>query len=1152
MKHSLSHFLSTGVLAISMMMSTTASADVLLKEDFNYPVGDLYGQGGWLQSNNKSNAIQVTTTKLSLDGFASGNSVKLTPVSSQDQDVQKPFVALNDDNTYTGITDGTVYAAMLINVQNVTDQMYFTAFGTTNSSNLIKDGVSFTGPYGGTFVTKSDNEGKYRLGIAKNTSKPTAESTKELDYNTTYLLVLKYTAIPETTNDTFEAWVNPVAGGSEPAAELTATTNQGDPLRGVASIAICQTTGSVKKCPEMLVGPIRVATTWAELWGEGGAVDPDPSDKAEITVSKPKLPDGFMLYQYQKYTVKVNVKATGLTEDITVSGFTNAKPAVTTIAAADACSPAGYDLELTLDASAGSVIAETLSFTSGETKSSLAVNADVLPASTLMSFRFVPTMTEWTTYYFSGNATVTHVDAASGKIYLQDVVGGMALGYKEMTGLTESPFKVGDKVTGLYILATEPSFGVPGCELLAHYTADGVGFGTVADSGQTKDPIELSAAELNENLETYLNRLVKISDVSFSAAGDKFSTTGTAVTSGGSTVKVRAFAGTNISGTEIPAQAAAVVGISTSPTTAMITMRSLADLIAAPAGEETLEVREELLVSATEYYPINVATPFAKFTVKAQNLSRPAAIYVTGANRDQFTADLEEIPAGTGEYVITVTFKPTKIGRLQGNLMIDTSNTELTYNKAFAGLAYDPDNLPEFSVDASAVKDFVAKAGERQEQIITVNAKGLLDYGKVRVLGQGNGAFLIGSTMFLKDGQTQLKVTFAPKTEGTYTETIEFSADKAETLTVVVKGSTSGGADVGDTEGDELIFDTSKPLTYYATDFSGSGVSNKPLSVDGWKNVALAGKRAWWSYTESDGNVCAKVTSYIWGGATENEPMAEMLLLSPALDYKNCTSRLLSFRIKGEMLSDGQLGTLSVLYIDPTLPETERYQVILGGSDIPVGGEASGEWAEYVIDLEGLNLADTFFIGFHYISYAGATSPESYYVDDFCYGSTTQPFIRINKYQVVGEAKVGDSTDLEAVTVTGLNLTEPISVALEGKYKDFFSGPAELPASGGELVFKYTPAEEGEHAVYVLLSSAGAPTSQFIIGGKADGVSGISLPGVENASTVSAYDLNGREVLGETDAVDAAAALRTLAKGMYILRVTTADGSVKSVKYLRP
>ncbi len=185
--------------------------------------------GGWLQSNNKSNAIQVTTTKLSLDGFASGNSVKLTPVSSQDQDVQKPFVALNDDNTYTGITDGTVYAAMLINVQNVTDQMYFTAFGTTNSSNLIKDGVSFTGPYGGTFVTKSDNEGKYRLGIAKNTSKPTAESTKELDYNTTYLLVLKYTAIPETTNDTFEAWVNPVAGGSEPAAELTATTNQGRP-----------------------------------------------------------------------------------------------------------------------------------------------------------------------------------------------------------------------------------------------------------------------------------------------------------------------------------------------------------------------------------------------------------------------------------------------------------------------------------------------------------------------------------------------------------------------------------------------------------------------------------------------------------------------------------------------------------------------------------------------------------------------------------------------------------------------------------------------------------------------------------------------------------------------------------------------------------
>ena len=178
-------------------------------------------------------------------------------------------------------------------------------------------------------------------------------SDKELDYNTTYLVVLKYTAIPDgTTNDTYEAWINPVAGSVEPAvADVTADSSKGDSSRGIAYFAICQTTGSTTKCPEMLVGPVRIATTWAELWSEGGDT-PDPG-KAEITPGKVSFPEGFALYQYQKYTTTVNVKATGITDDITVTAGANVKAAVKTIPAAEACSAAGYNLELTLDDTAG-------------------------------------------------------------------------------------------------------------------------------------------------------------------------------------------------------------------------------------------------------------------------------------------------------------------------------------------------------------------------------------------------------------------------------------------------------------------------------------------------------------------------------------------------------------------------------------------------------------------------------------------------------------------------------------------------------------------------------------------------------------------------------------------------------------------------------
>lgn len=1156
MTKSLSHLLSAGALSLSLLAASSASAEVIFTETFSYPPGNLYGNPGWMQSNNKENPIQVTSTTLSLDGFASGNSVRLAPAASTDQDVLRPFYAANTDGTYNAITDGSVYAAMLINVQNATDLMYVTAFGTINSSNTIKNGSSLTGPYGVTFVSPSTTPGKYLFGISKNSSASTATlSDTELDYGTTYLIVLKYTAIPGTTNDTFTAWVNPVAGDSEPAtADIKADTSKGDPTRGVAAFAICQTTSSTKKCPEMLVGPIRLATSWDELWSEGGGTTPDPVDKGEITVGKLSLPSGFALYQYQKYTTTVKVKAQGITEDIAISGNANVKPAVTAIPAAEACSAAGYDLTLTLDATAGTEINETLAFTSGETTASLPVKATVYPANTLASFRFISTIQPYETYYFSGKATVTFVDAANNKIYLQDVVGGMALDYSMMTGLEAAPFKLGDQLTKLYIMGAEPETtgGQPGCMLLAYYGANGIEYGTVSATDQSKEPLELTLADLNNNRDMYLNRLVKVNDVTFAAAGSNFSTAGTNITSGDATGKVRAFAGTDIIGTTIPQTAKAVVGISTSTSATMITMRSLADLIASPADEEKLEVTEQLLVDANEYYPVNVTTPFAKFTVKAQNLAKAAAIYVTGKDRSHFSADVTEIPAGTGEYVITVSFKPTSTGRKQGNLMIETSNTELTYNKGFAAQAYDPDNLPVFSVDNSAVTEFSAKVGDTQEQTVTINATGLLDYGSIRVLGQGNGAFRIGSTMFLKDGQTALKVTFAPTAEGTFTEVIEFSAAKAETKTITVTGKTAGGASAGDKEGDELVFDTANPLKYYATDFSNSGANNKPLALEGWKNVAVDGNRAWWSYND-DGNTVAKVTSYIWGGATSNEPTAEMLLLSPALDYKNCTSRLLSFRIKGNMLSDGQMGQLSVLYIDPTLPENQRYQVLLGGNDIPTGADAAGEWAEYVVDLEGLDLADVFFIGFHYISGAGATSPESYYVDDFCYGSTTQPFIRVDKRQVTTTAEVGMTQDLETITVTGLNLTEPIAVALEGQYKGLFTGYSEqLPAEGGELKFKYSPVEEGEHNVYVNLTSAGAPATQLIIGGKADNSAGITLPGVDNASEITVYDLQGRTVVPATGAAEAYKTLRTLDKDIYVLRITSADGTVKTIKYVRP
>lgn len=1101
------------LLGAALMLPAAASAEVLFTETFNYPAGNLYPQGGWLQTANQVNPIQVTDVKMSREGFLAGNAIKLKATDLQDQDVMHPIVERNAaDASVTPITSGDIYAAMLINVQALPpSNSYFFNFISTTSAGVMNDNKAFATTNGYTIISPSATEGKFNLAIHKSSNNATTK-TEDLDLNTTYLLVLHWGIVDGTTNDVFEAWIDPTATKTAPT--LSAPVNAADPSRGIAGIGISQFSN---KAPEMLVGPIKVATTWEELFdGEGGGetpVDPvdPPAGKGEISATMSALPEGFGLYQYQSYPLTVNVKASGLTENITVGGLGSAITASTTsIPATEAMSEQGFDLTLTLNPTTSEQrLSETVTLTSGEAQFALPISTLVYEAQTLMNFRFAANAADYTTYYISGNARVTYVDAANNKMYLQDQVGGIAVGCDYLESI---PFKAGDKVSKFYIMSEEASFGVMPFQLLGGFTPEGYApLGTLVAENDFQTPIEISLADLQDDPDSYINRLVKVSDLTFASAGEAFTTTGTEVTSGTAKGRVRPFAGTDAIGTTIPEQAA-VTGISTSVSAPVISVRSAAD-IEAPTAPAGIEFENTLLVEPTEYYPLGQATPFATLKVKVTNMTKPTSLWFGGKQRDSFSTDVEEIPAGTGEYTVNITFTPTVIGRNEAMLNFDAVPTELSTSLSVTALAYDPDNMPEFSVDSSAIEPFAANVGQTQEQTLTINAQNLLDYGTVRVLGQAAGAFRISSTSFLKSGATQLKVTFAPTAEGTFTEVIEFSTPKAQTLTVTVSGTTTGAAPEEPKQGDELSFDTSAPLAQYATSFNNSGENNKPLSLDGWKNVALDGTRAFWSYT-ADGNTMAKVTAYDSMADANAEAPAEMLLLSPALDYTASPTRLLQFSIMGEFLTDDMTDQFSVLYIDPTLPENERYQVI-GGVSVPASADAAGEWRSFVLDLDGLDLADTFFIGFHYLSTRGRNTSAVYYVDDFAWGSTSTPFIRVDKTVAQTTASVGESVEIDEFTVSGLSLTEEIALSLEGAHKEHFGlSTASLPAEGGKFTATYEPKEEGEHAVYVVLRSAGAPETYITVGGTASPQNGIgSIEAADaNGSTTGYYDLQGRRV----------------------------------------
>ncbi len=277
------------------------------------------------------------------------------------------------------------------------------------------------------------------------------------------------------------------------------------------------------------------------------------------------------------------------------------------------------------------------------------------------------------------------------------------------------------------------------------------------------------------------------------------------------------------------------------------------------------------------------------------------------------------------------------------------------------------------------------------------------------------------------------------------------------------------------------------------------------------------------------------------------------MLLSPALDYKNCTNRLLSFRIMGQYMTESTVPELlEVVYIDATVPDDIYYQTI-DGLNIPATSDYNNEWIDYVIDLEGLDLADTFFIGFRFTAERGRNSVTTYYVDDFTYGSEDVSFIRVDTPRMAMETMLGTDAVSEEITVTGLNLAQEIALNLEGSNPSKFAlSTPSLPAQGGKFTVTFTPEEVGVHQAYVRLKSEGAPDSYIEILANAKPGSGVSVVGVENVVSVAAYDLNGALVVAETDAASALDQLRSLVKGVYILRAVQADGTVKTVKYLRP
>lgn len=555
------------------------------------------------------------------------------------------------------------------------------------------------------------------------------------------------------------------------------------------------------------------------------------------------------------------------------------------------------------------------------------------------------------------------------------------------------------------------------------------------------------------------------------------------------------------------------------------------DLFDVASTEPTMTVTPTVVYDGSAV-AIGSSTTFATYAVEYANLENPIDVYLTGANRNQFEVSAETIPAGSGKATITLTYKPQAIGKHTARINFESSVSTLNTGFAATGIAWDPENPPTIVAHSEGLTPFTCKAGEQQKQTITVTTSNLPDYGKAAVKGLSNGAFIISTATLLKNGNTQINITFKPLVPGDYEEVIEFSGIKATTETIRITGTATENGTTEDREGDRLPLNDSKPLASYVQNFDGV-TKNKPLSIEGWKNLAQVGNRAWWGYTWADGNSAAKVTPY--DSKMEETTPCVMTLVSPALDFKNTPNPVLTFKVMGTLMRDGMADQLEVCYIEKD--GEGMYVQPIDGLNIPASPDKNEEWVPYTIDLKGLDLADTFFIGFRFNSSRGAESTTSYYIDDFSWGQTNVPLIRPNIREGSFKATAGKKATSPDIEIEGIALTSDIKISLYGAHKGFFTlSTTTLPAAGGKFNLDFLNTEPGEYAVEVDLNSEGAPLTAVIVGVQNETATGITDVIVDLSQPVSVYDIQGRALITNKQISSTSELKSAFGEGIYIVK----------------
>ena len=1036
------------LLTAALATSLTASADSLLRDNFSYDEGDLYGQGTWWRhaAAKTAHPVQVINDALTYDGYQSvamGKAVQLVGNSSSgssDESVKKEFAA-------EPMTSGVIYYSLLVKPTGIpqTNSTKFMFAGLScKNFNGWGDGVGNTTTYNTLSISKGSEEGKFVFGLSSAQSAPIYTSD-DLDLDKTYLVVVKY----EFTGKNMSIWINPTSATDEPTASFT---NKGSisTSNGVQGLTLYQQ-GAVTAQGQITVDNVRVATDMASLF-----VEDVPETPSTLFWS-----DSFNYNEGNLY---------------------------------------GQDTWWRLAASTTQepiqVINDNLTYTGYQSK-------EVGKAVQLVGTSSSGTKSERVKKQFS-DTPIT-----SGELYYSMLVKPMEYSQDNTTKFIIAGF-VGKSST---------AWG-DGVGSTSVYATTSISKGTEEGKFQFGFAPSTSVPEMiSEDLDLGKTYLIVVkydfSNKQISCWVNPTSATDapTKVLTGKGSISTT----NGVQGLALYQQGSTLAQGKIIVDNVRVAQDMPSLFKEEEPGSAELNVTEQLDFTGVAA-PINQNTKFATFTVEAKNLEAPASVWLGGTDRANFSLSTTTIPAGSGSYEVVVTYSPTAIGKHSATVNFDATPTALSSTHALAAAAYDPDNLPAITMPAS-VDAFSAKPKETDEKTITISSANLFDYVYLALEDQSTGGtFQLNQGMLLPNGSDEVKITFAPNKPGDFTAKLKVYSAMVDPIYINLSGHSEGEMPSEPKQGGELTLDKTNPLTYMVENFD-VVTHNQPLDMTGWDNVAVTGPRAWWGYDFKTGDHggAAKVTVYDSGA--EYQTPCEMLLVTPALDFKNAASKVFTCSVMGDFLpSDGSGDVLEILYI-----EDKDYMEPLSGLEIPYIADQDKDWVDYVIDFDGQDLADVFFIGFRMKSTRGTESATTYYVDGVSWGRTDIPQVKADTRSFAYAAPLNTSFTSTAINIVGLNLTEDINVKISGTDAAFFTPSATtLPSTGGELTLNSTFTEEREYVANIELTSTGAGAFLIEVKASASTLTGVSNITVKPVDTNAAYDLTGRKV-------------RHTGKGLYII-----------------